>query len=193
MPSFNQRLGTSRYEADEYYRLGLEAYQKRAFDAAIEALTHALQALPHKSEYLAARGLIYLDDGEPDNARADFEEALRRFQYEMLANYGMGVLEYKANHWDAALAYFLKAHYADQKRPETLYYLALTYYRMGDLVNATNYMVRANEAFEAANDKRKADAGRWLREFSKHLASKAPRQGALPTQQQLGLPDGGAE
>lgn len=191
MPSFNQRLGMTRYEADEYYRQALEAYQKRDFDRAVDAMTDALDALPNKSEYLAARGLIYLEDGEPEKAREDFEAALRRFSYEMLANYGMGVLEYKAGNWDAALAHFLSAHYADQKRPETLYYLALTYYRKGDLVNATNNMVRANEAFEAANDKRKADAARWLREFSKHLATKGAKQGTLPAQQTLGLPERG--
>lgn len=191
MPSFNQRLGMTRYEADEYYRRALDAYRKGDFDAAIDAMTDALDALPNKSEYLAARGLVYLEDGEPEKARADFEAALGRFKYEMLANYGLGMLEYKAGNWDVALAHFLSAHYADQKRPETLYYLALTYYRKGDLVNATNYMVRANEAFEKAKDKRKADAARWLREFSKHLAAKPA--GTLPAQQQLGLPERGEE
>jgi tetratricopeptide (TPR) repeat protein len=189
MPTFNQRLGMTRFEADEYYRRGLDAYRKGDFDAAIDAITDALDALPNKSEYLAARGLVYLEDGEPEKARVDLEAALQRFGYEMLANYGLGVLEYKAGKWDAALAYFLSAHYADQKRPETLYYLALTYYHKADLVNATNYMVRANEALEKANDKRKADAARWLREFSKHLAAKEAKQGTLPAQTQLGLPE----
>ena len=191
MPSFNQRLGTGRYEADEYYRRALEAYRKSDFDGAIEAMNDALEALPNKSEYYAARGLIHLEDGEMEKARTDFEESLRRFKYEMLANYGLGVLQYKANNWDAALQHFLSAHYADQKRPETLYYLALTYQRKGDLVNATNYMVRANEAFEAANDRRKADSGRWLREISKNLAAKQDK--ALPAQSQLKLPGAKAE
>lgn len=187
MPSFNQRLGMTRYEADEYYRRGLDAYRKGDFDTAVDALNDALEALPNKSEYYAARGLIQLEDGEIEKARADFEESLRLFHYEMLANYGMGILAYKASHWDEALTYFMTAHYADQKRPETLYYIALTHFRKGDLVNATNYMVRAHEAFEAANDKRKADAARWLREFSKNLAAK-PKAGTLPSQQQMRLP-----
>ena len=189
MPSFNQRLGMTRFEADEYYRRALEAYRKNDYDGAVDAMNDALEALPNKSEYYAARGLIHLEDGEIEKARADFEESLHRFKYEMLANYGMGVLEYKASHWDAALQYFLSAHYADQKRPETLYYLALTYQRIGDLVNATNFMVRANEAFEAANDRRKADSGRWLRELSKNLAAK--QDTALPAQSQLRLPGAG--
>jgi len=189
MPSFNQRLGMTRFEADEYYRRALEAYRKSDFDGAIDAMNDALEALPNKSEYYAARGLIYLEDGEMEKARADFAESLRRFRYEMLANYGLGVLEYKANNWDTALQYFLNAHYADQKRPETLYYLALTYQRKGDLVNATNYMVRANEAFEATNDRRKADSGRWLRELAKNLAAKQDK--VLPAQAQLRLPGAG--
>jgi tetratricopeptide (TPR) repeat protein len=186
MPSFNQRLGAGRYTADEYYRRALEAYRKNDFDGAVEAMNDALEALPNKSEYYAARGLMHLDDGELEKARADFEESLRRFKYEMLANYGLGVLEFKASHWDTALQHFLSAHYADQKRPETLYYIALSYQRKGDLVNATNYMVRANEGFEAANDRRKADSGRWLREFSKNLAQKQEKP--LPAQTQLRLP-----
>jgi tetratricopeptide (TPR) repeat protein len=186
MPSFNQRLGAGRYEADEYYRRALEAYRKSDFDGAVEAMNDALEALPNKSEYYAARGLIHLEDGEPEKARADFEESLRRFRYEMLANYGMGVLDYKEGNWDSALQHFLSAHYADQKRPETLYYLALTYHRKGDLVNATNYMVRANEGFETANDRRKADSTRWLREFSRNLATKQGKP--LPAQTRLQLP-----
>jgi tetratricopeptide (TPR) repeat protein len=190
MPTFNQRLGMTRYEADEYYRRALEAYRKGDFDSAIDAMNDAMDALPNKSEYYAARGLIRLEDGELEAARADFEESLRRFKYEMLANYGMGVLEYKAGNWNAALEYFLHAHYADQKRPETMYYLALTYHRKGDLVNATNYMVRANEGFEAVNDKRKGDSAKWLRELSKNLATKE-KPGTLPAQAQLKLPGAG--
>jgi tetratricopeptide (TPR) repeat protein len=189
MPNFNQRLGMTRYEADEYYRRALEAYRKGDFDNAIDAMNDALEALPNKSEYFVARGLIFLEDGEVEKARADFEESLRRFRHEMLANYGMGVLEYKDGKWDTALQYFLSAHYADQKRPETLYYLALTYYRKGDLVNATNYMVRANDAFEQANDRRKSDSARWLRELSKNLAAKQEKP--LPAQTQLRLPGAG--
>jgi tetratricopeptide (TPR) repeat protein len=193
MPSFNQRLGITRYEADEYYRRALEAYRKNDFDSAIDAMNDAIDALPNKVEYYAARGLIRLEDGELEAARADFEEALRRFKYEMLANYGMGVLEYKTGNWDEALGFFLSAHYADQQRPEPLYYLALTYHRKGDLVNATNYMVKANAAFEAANDRRKADSAKWLREFSKNLATKQGKPGTLPAQTQLKLPGTGEE
>ncbi len=191
MASFiNQRWGISRYEADEYYRRALEAYRKRAFDDAVDAMNDAIEALPTKSEYYAARGLILLEDGELDRARADFETALHHFRYEMLAHYGLGVLAYKAGRFDEAISHFTRAYYVDAERAETLYYLALSHYQRGDLAEAVDFMVRANDRFEQANDRRKADAARWLREFAKHVAQagKQNLRGRLPGQMPL-LPD----
>jgi tetratricopeptide (TPR) repeat protein len=187
MPSFNQRLGLTRYAADEAYRRALEAFAKRDYDRALMTLNEAIEALPNHPEYFAARGLIHLEEAEYDEAKADFETSLRLNKYEMLANYGLGAVAYKQKDYATAQKYFLAAYYIDQTRPETLYYLALTYYQQGDLANAANTMVRANEEFEKHNDKRKADSARWLRELSKHLAKPA---GNLPNTQQPRLPLG---
>lgn len=188
MASFiNQRWGISRYEADEYYRRALEAYRKRAFDDAVDAMNDAIEALPTKSEYYAARGLILLEDGELERARADFETALHYFRYEMLAHYGLGALAYKAGKFDEAIRHFMQAYFIDTERAETLYYLALSHYRRGDLAAAIDFMVRANDRLEQANDRRKADAARWLREFAKHVAqgSKQHLSGRLAGQMPL--------
>jgi hypothetical protein len=77
------------------------------------------------------------------------------------------VLAYREQNWDEALEHFTAAYYADTGRPETLYYLALTYYRQRDFASAANLMKLAHDRFEALNDKRKADAAKWLRELGK--------------------------
>ncbi len=167
MPRIDQRLGFTRYEADEYYKQALDAYRKGDFDTAVDAMKNAITALPNKAEYYAARGMMYLDDGVTQNATDDFDRALKLFPHEMLAHYGRGIIAYKDQNWDEALETFTAAYYTDTERPETLYYLALTYYHKRDFASAANLMKLAHDRFEALNDKRKADAARWLRELGK--------------------------
>jgi tetratricopeptide (TPR) repeat protein len=171
MPALNQRLGFTRYEADEYYKRALDAYKKRDFDAAYDAMTDAIELLPTKAEYFAARGFFHLDDGEYKEAQADFEQALKFHPYEMLAHYGRGMIAYKDKKWDEALEHFMSAYKCDPNRPETLYYIAMTYFQRAEPASALNVMVRAQAAFEAVGDKRKALADRWVRELGK-LAEK---------------------
>jgi tetratricopeptide (TPR) repeat protein len=174
MPRLDQRLGLTRYEADEAYKHALDAYKSGAFDNAIDAITAAIDVLPNHAEYYAVRGFFNLEDGEDDLAQADFETALRRDKYEMLAHYGMGMLAYKraqksgdADQWDAALNHFTIALRIDPQRAETLYYLALVYYHRRDYPNAVQYMLSAQNAFEANGDRRKSSADKWVREFTR--------------------------
>lgn len=172
MAKFSQRLGLPRYEADEYYRIALSAFQKGQFDQAIENINHALDLLPTRPEYLAARGFIYLQDGIEDKAEADFEAALTQYAFEMLAHYGLGMIAYKHKRWEETLAHFQAAAAAVPNRPETLYYLALAHHRLRDNAAALKAMQQAVEFFDKAGDKRKADAAKWVREFE-HLLEKA--------------------
>lgn len=171
MPALNQRLGFTRYDADQYYKQALEHYRKGKFDEAIDAMNSAIELLPTKSEYFAARGFFQLEDGARSEAEQDFAKSLKLYRYEMLAHYGQGVLAYKDESWDEALAHFTEAYKSDPNRAETLYYLALTYLQKGETAAALNVMTRAQAAFEATNDKRKSYADRWMRELAK-LAEK---------------------
>jgi tetratricopeptide (TPR) repeat protein len=173
MARLTQRLGFTRYEADEYYKQALEAYHKRRFDDAIDAMNNAIEVLPTRSEYFATRGFFFLEDGVKDKALADFEKALKLYRYEMLAHYGRGVIAYNDRNWDEALAHFTDAYRADPKRPETLYYLAIIYHRKGNNDGARQLMEQALAGFEAANDRRKGDAQKWVREFTKQIDTKA--------------------
>ncbi|MBZ0277850.1 MAG: tetratricopeptide repeat protein [Anaerolineae bacterium] len=177
MARITERLGFTRYEADEHYRLGLEAYRKNRFDAAIMHLNDAIALLPTKAEYYAARGFFYLEDDVPAKAQADFEEALKRNKLEMLAHYGRGMIAYESRNWEEAEAHFKDAYKAAPSRPETLYFLGLVYHHLRNNALAKEYMQKAQAAFEAADDKRKNDATRWLKEIEKTQAAQA----ALPT------------
>ena len=181
MPRIDQRLGFTRYEADEYYKQALDAYRKGDFDNAVDAMNNAIAALPKKAEYYAARGLMYLDDAVTQKALNDFDRALELFPHELLAHYGRGVLAYRDQNWDEALEHFTAAYYADTERPETLYYLALTYYRRRDFASAANLMKLAHDRFEALGDKRKTDAAKWLRELGKMAEKTAELLGGRGT------------
>lgn len=167
MARLNQRLGLTRYEADEYYKKALAAYEKRHLDEALINMTDAINALPTNSEYYAARGFIYLEDGIDDKAEPDFAQALKIHPYEMLAHYGRGIIAFREKKWDDALQHFLSAYYANPKRAETLYYLAIVYHRLSEQANALQVMRQAHELLEAAGDKRRSDAAKWIRTLEK--------------------------
>lgn len=175
-----QRLGLTRYEADEYYKQALQAYDKRQLGEAILKMDEAIKLLPNHAEYYAARGFFYLEDGVRDKAQADFETALKLYPYEMLAHYGRGMIAYQSKNWDEALAHFTDAYRSNPERPETLYYLALCYHRKGANVLALTTMQQAQTRFEKTNDKRKGDAGRWVRTFQKLVEQEQTHQ-ALPS------------
>ncbi len=167
MTWLSSRIGLTRYDADELYKEALKAYGKGQYEEALMKLEQAIELLPRNSEYWAAKGLVYLEDGETENAQEAFEQALSLYPYEMLANYGRGIIAYKDENWDEAIAYFNDAFAADPERAETLYYLALCYHRKGLNRQALAYMQRAHEILESQNDRRRTDANRWIREFEK--------------------------
>ena len=171
MAFLGQRMGLSRYEADEYYKVGLAAYTKGKFDEAIINLTDAINALPKNAEYYAARGFVYLEDGITDKAEEDFEQALKLYPYELLAHYGRGIIAFQTKNWDEAQAHFTDAYRADPKRPETLYYLALVHHRKRENQIALRVMRNAHTLFESAGDKRRTDASKWVKTLESLVSS----------------------
>ena len=167
MSRLRQRLGLPRYEADEHFKLALQAFDRRDLDQAIDNMDKAIAILPTRAEYYATRGYFFLEDGLPEKAAPDFEEALKHYRFEMLAHYGLGVIAYKRRDYDAALEHFTNAYAAQPDRPEVLYYLALVHHRKRENLPALNYMRQAEAIYEKNNDKRSRDAKRWVREIEK--------------------------
>jgi tetratricopeptide (TPR) repeat protein len=180
MARITQRMGFTRYEADEYYKLALDAYRKNRFDTAITHLNDAIALLPTKAEYYATRGFFYLEDDVKDKAQADFEKALRLNRLEMLAHYGRGIIAYREGNMDEARAHFQDAYKAAPNRPETLYYLALVNHRQRNNAAARQWMAQAVAAFEAADDRRRNDAARWLKEIERALNAESLPGRRLP-------------
>jgi len=166
MANLVSRFGLTRYDADEYYRIALNHYKKRNLEEAIHSIDQALALLPTRAEYYATRGFFRLEDGVPIKAAEDFEMALRHNPYEMLANYGKGVIAYQDKDWEGAQQYFLTAWAAMPDRAETLYYLSLVAHRLGENERALDWMQRARDAFDKRSEKRPvSDADEWLREL----------------------------
>lgn len=166
MAQLRAQLGLNRYEADEYYRMALAFYRKHNINDAITYMGYALQLQPKNAEYLATRGFFHLENGVLDRAQSDFDAALARNAYEVLANYGKGVLAYQNKAYDEALTHFMKAWAAEETRPETHYYLALCLYHLARYAEARTWMLSAYRLFEQKQDKTHArDADRWLMEI----------------------------
>lgn len=181
MGRLTQRLGLTRFEADEFYKKALAAYQKRNMEEAQQHMSSAIAILPDNAEYYAARGLMYAEDGHDIEAAQDFNAAIQRYPYEMLAHYGLGMIAFNQKKWDAALEHFTAAYRMDPKRPETLYYLAIVYHRKSENDNARKVMALAITALDAtapnadaltgadqrAMERRRTDANKWLKTFEK--------------------------
>lgn len=168
MTRMAQRLGLTRYEADEYYKRALDYYRKKQMAEAIIEIGYAIELLPNNAEYLAARGFFYLEDGAEKEAEADFQQALSLYQYELLALYGRGVMAYNNKNYKGAVAHLTDAYRVDPKRPETLYYLALAHHRLGENERALALMEQAVSGYEARDETRsKRNAERWAKEFKR--------------------------
>ncbi len=168
MARLTQRLGLTRFEADEYYKEALQHFEKRDIEQAILTMDEAIKMLPDNAEYHAARGFFYLQDGIDNKANADFEKALQIYPYEMLAHYGRGVIAYRTRSWEEAVNHFLQAYRIDQHRAETLYYLALSYHRLGNNPLALSFMQQADTRFdELGNRGNKRNADRWVKALNR--------------------------
>lgn len=176
MARLAQRLGLTRYDADVHYKQALQACQKRDFEAAYAQMRLAIQLLPNHAEYHSAQGFFLLEDGAESKAAAAFERALSLNPYEMMANYGRGVIACHKKNWNAAEACFLNALAAQPKRPETQYYLAVVKHRQGDNALALKWMQTAQAGFAQAGDKREQRCQAWMRELMKLLEDERLRR-----------------
>jgi len=162
-----QRLGLTRYDADEHYKQALQAYKKNNIEEAYAQIRQAIELLPTLAEYHAAQGFFYLEDGAQEKAEEAFDEALELNAFEMLANYGKGMIAYNDKNWEEATAYFMDALAAQPTRPETLYYLAMVSHRQGGNAQALRWMYEAKLGFAKMEDRRERNCDRWIREFEK--------------------------
>ena len=129
----------------------------------------SIELLPKHAEYHAALGYFLLDDKDLVAAKDAFECALALHPYEMLANYGQGVIAYRDKDWKSAAGYLTNALAAQPERAETRYYLAMINHRLGRNSEASQWMKSAAEIFVTADDRRERYCHAWIREFERLL------------------------
>ncbi len=164
-----QRLGLTRYDADEHGKQAWQAYSRSDFEEAYAQMRLAIELLPNHAEYHAALGLFLLEDDAKSEAMVAFERALSLNPYEMMANYGRGMIAYRKKNWEAALGFFLNALAAQPTRPEIQYYLAMVKHRQGDNALAQKWMRDAQAGFAKIGDRRERHCQAWISEFIKLL------------------------
>ena len=174
MAKLTQRLGWTRYDADARYKQALRPYQQGDFVETQAQMQLAIELLPSHAEYHAAQGFFFLEDDSQSEAIAAFERALSLDPYEMMANYGRGIIAWRDKDWEAAAAAFLDALAAQPTRPETHYYLALAKHRQGDNALAFKWMQGAQSGFAKTKDKREERCRAWMRELMKLLEDERP-------------------
>lgn len=167
MRILSRYLGVDRYRADERYRAALSAYGKRDLKTAMAQINASIELLPTHAEYHAALGYFLLEGKDRLAAKQAFERALNLYPYEMLANYGLGMIAYREKDWRRAEARFTDSLAAQPDRAETHFYRAMVSHRLGRNDEARDRMAAAAERFAKAEDQRVRHCHAWIREFER--------------------------
>jgi tetratricopeptide (TPR) repeat protein len=171
-----RRLGLTRSDADAYYRRGLQSFEDGDLENAILDLSESIHYDGGHAEYYSTRGLFYVQDNQTPEAETDLNYALKLDKRQWLAHYALGILDFTAGDYEAAVKHFSDAGAIRPNRPEIWYYRAMTEHNLGDDVQAQGDMEKAEQLFPTS-DKRRKDATAWVRELKKNAVT-APKPGA---------------
>jgi len=138
-----------------YFRLGYAFYSKGEHEQAIEYFISSTEYDPDLLETHLYLVQIYYDMGEIGLSLDECEEVLRidpqnkeiswfirkneqsqKYGREAYKNYERGYLSYKNGNFEEAVSYFKSSILANPNFKEPHYYLALSYYQIGDLDNS---------------------------------------------------------
>ena len=138
-----------------YFRLGYAFYSKGDHEQAIEYFISSIKYDPDLLEAHLYLVQIYYDRGEIGLSLDESEEVLRidplnkeiswfikkneqsqKYGRKAYENYERGFQSYKNGNFDQAVSYFKSSILANPSFKEPHYYLALSYYQIGDLDNS---------------------------------------------------------
>lgn len=138
-----------------YFRLGYAFYSKGEHEQAIDYFISSTEYDPDLLETHLYLVQIYYDMGEIGLSLDECEEVLRidpqnkeiswfikkneqsqKYGREAYENYERGYLSYKKSNFEEAVSYFKSSILANPNFKEPHYYLALSYYEIGDLDNS---------------------------------------------------------
>src|SRR5258708_30732957 len=121
-----RRLGLTRSDADAYYRGGWQSFEDGDFENAILDLSEAIFYDSRHAEYYSTRGLFYLQDNQAPEAETDLNYALKLDKRQWLAHYALGMKDFTAGEYHAALHNFSRARALQPQPPGNFYYPAIT-------------------------------------------------------------------
>lgn len=129
--------------------MGEALFRKGDTDSAIVYLNKAHKAGNHNGESYNILGTIFFGKQNYQEAQATFEEGIKNdtTNWSMYLNYG-NVLAV-SNKFEGALNAFQHSYKLNANNPQTSYFLALTYAKLGDTLTANKYM----SAFQQLNKK----------------------------------------
>src|SRR5260221_905622 len=121
-----RRLGLTRSDADAYYRRGLQSFEDGDFENAILDLSEAIFYDSRHAEYYSTRGLFYLQDNQTPEAETDLNYALKLDKRQWLAHYALGMKNFTAGGFQAALQQFSESRALKTHHPAKFQYPAIT-------------------------------------------------------------------
>ncbi len=141
-----------------YFRLGYAFYSKKEFEQAIEYFSSSTKYNPDLLEAHLYLAQIYYDKGEIGLSLDECEEVLRidpqnkeiswfikkneqsqKYGRQAYENYENGYLAYKKGNFQEAIDYFKLSIFSNPEFKEPHYYLALSYYELGDFDNSISH------------------------------------------------------
>jgi tetratricopeptide (TPR) repeat protein len=127
-------------QGPRHFREGVEAYQRRDFDAAIRHFTLAIESgdLPHPDIFFAFsnRGNAHAGRRDYDCALQDYDEALRMNPKFAAALRNRGITHAQKGDHDRAIRDFTEATRLDPDDPHALIYRALVHCARGEFVDS---------------------------------------------------------
>lgn len=131
-------------DSDLWFQLGLAYDRANRPEDAIRAFSHVIdieQGFDDQSYYL--RGIIHAEQGNIEQAEADFDEAIRKGLKNADTLFYRGLMRYYREAYDLALEDLREAVSYEPYHADAHYYLSFTYARMGDQENARQHAQNA--------------------------------------------------
>ena len=141
----------------------------------IDDATKAIEANRHLTSAYLTRGLVFAKLQIADNARADFDAAIREDSKAVRAYYNRGVLSFNQRRVDAAIKDFQKAAELQPNDPLLDYRLFQCYQQKRDAILADKYRRKVQEK---TNEIRQAPES-FLMDSAADMPAKAKSPGAL--------------
>jgi tetratricopeptide (TPR) repeat protein len=135
-----------------YYNRALESLGEHRWTEAIEHLSRAIRLKPDFVPALVNRGNIYLETGDLDRARTDYENALNLEPDDPFARNNLGLVYLNSDRNEEAIQQFSRAIAADEEYAEAYFNRGLAFVNAKKTPEALRDLDRALRLFELEGD-----------------------------------------